>query len=36
MVGFFRTPADERRIDVSCDRRWAPDEMAAGPRVFYV
>src|SRR6188768_3917664 len=36
MVGFFRTPADERRIDGLVRQKWAPDEVAAGPRVVYV
>ena len=36
MVGFFRTPADERRIDGLVRQKWAPDEVATGPRVVYV
>lgn len=36
MVGFFRTPADERRIDEVVRQAWAPDEVATGPRVVYV
>jgi uncharacterized protein (DUF1697 family) len=36
MVGFFRTPADERRIDAVMKQKWAPDEVAVGPRVVYV
>ena len=36
MVGFLRTPADERRIVDVVRQTWAPDEVAAGPRVVYV
>jgi uncharacterized protein (DUF1697 family) len=36
MVGFFRTPADERRIDDVVRQKWTPDEVAKGPRVVYV
>jgi uncharacterized protein (DUF1697 family) len=36
MVGFFRTPADERKIDEIVRQKWAPDEVATGPRVVYV
>ncbi len=36
MVGFLRTPADERRIVDVVRQKWAPDEVAAGPRVVYV
>ena len=36
MVGFFRTPADERRVDDVVRQKWAPDEVATGPRVVYV
>lgn len=36
MVGFFRTPADERRIDAVVSATWTPDEVATGPRVVYV
>jgi uncharacterized protein (DUF1697 family) len=36
MVGFFRTPADERRIDPVLAQKWAPEEVATGPRVVYV
>ena len=36
MVGFFRTPADERRVDDLVRQKWAPDEVATGPRAVYV
>jgi uncharacterized protein (DUF1697 family) len=36
MVGFFRTPADERRVDDIVRQQWTPDEVATGPRVVYV
>ena len=36
MVGFFRTPADERRISDIVRQKWDRDEVATGPRVVYV
>jgi uncharacterized protein (DUF1697 family) len=36
MVGFFRAPGDERRIDEIVRQKWTPDEVAVGPRVVYV
>jgi uncharacterized protein (DUF1697 family) len=36
MVGFLRTPVDERRIVDVVRQKWAPDEVATGPRVVYV
>ena len=36
MVGFLRTPADEKRVDEVLRQKWAPDELAKGPRVVYV
>jgi uncharacterized protein (DUF1697 family) len=36
MVGFLRTPADEKRVDEVVRQKWAPDEVAKGPRAVYV
>jgi uncharacterized protein (DUF1697 family) len=36
MVGFLRTPADEKRVDEVLRQKWGPDELAKGPRVVYV
>jgi uncharacterized protein (DUF1697 family) len=36
MVGFLRTPADEKLVEPVVRQKWAPDEVASGPRVVYV
>ena len=36
MVGFIRTPGEERRLDDVVRQKWVPDEVARGPRVVYL
>jgi uncharacterized protein (DUF1697 family) len=36
MVGFLRGPEDEARVAPLVGQRWAPEEIAAGPRVVYI
>jgi uncharacterized protein (DUF1697 family) len=36
IVGFFRAPADERRVSDILRQTWDHDELAIGPRVIYV
>jgi uncharacterized protein (DUF1697 family) len=36
MVGFFRTPTDERRVDGVLGERAFSRELARGPRVVYI